>query len=249
MRKLAWLLILTAALPVRGENPDVEQLLREGDAYQRQFDAQRALEAFHRAEKVDPANSAILLRLSKQYGDMVSAAKPAAAKKLATLALTYARRAEQADPKIAQAHLCLAISYGKLTDFADNRTKLRYAKLVREEALKAITLDPTDDNAYHVLGRWHHGVANINAALRALAKVIYGGLPPASNEEAVRLLTKAAELAPHRIIHHSELARVYSAMGKKDLAAREWKIVLALPPQNREDEKDRKEATAALRGH
>jgi hypothetical protein len=112
--------------------------------------------------------------------------------------------------------------------------------------MKSIALDPNDDYAWHVLGRWHFGVANVNAMLRTLAKVVYGGIPPASNEEAARHLKKASDLAPQRIIHHSELARIYTIMGQHDLAAKEWKAVLALPAVDKEDEADKREARAAL---
>jgi Tfp pilus assembly protein PilF len=166
---------------------------------------------------------------------------------MATKALEYARRAVELDAQNAEAHLRLAIAYGKLTDFVSNKTKLDYSKRIKEEAAKSIELNPSEDLAWHVLGRWHAGIANVNGVMKAMAGLVYGGLPSASNAEAVKCLKRAAELAPQKIYHHSELARVYTQLGQRELATSEWKVVLALPVVDEEDRKDQREAREALR--
>ena len=96
------------------------------------------------------------------------------------------------------------------------------------------------------MGLWHQRVANISGVLKMVAKVVYGGLPAASNEEAVKCMKKAVELAPQRIIHHTELARLYKAMHKPELAAKEWQTILQLSVADKEDEKSRGEAREEL---
>jgi predicted TPR repeat methyltransferase len=59
-------------------------------------------------------------------------------------------------------------------------------------------------------------------------------------------LKKASELAPQRIIHHAELAHVYKAMGKSDLALQEWQNTLGLRAADSADEKYQQEARATL---
>jgi len=82
--------------------------------------------------------------------------------------------------------------------------------------------------------------------MKVLARFIYGGMPDASLEEAERDYTKAIELAPQRVIHHHELARVYAAMGKQDLARAEWEKELTLKPEDTEGVNDQKQARAEL---
>ena len=189
----------------------------------------------------------VLLRISKAYSDLVDVTKPPeVAQQLAQKALDYSQRALELDPKVAKAHLSRAIAYGKLTDFVGNKTKLEYSKIIKEETAKSIELDPTDDFAWHVLGRWHAGVANIGGVLKVLAKVVYGGVPAASNEDAAKCLKKASEIAPQRIMHRAELARLYKIMGKPDLAAKEWQAILTLPSVESDDEKEKTAARAAL---
>ena len=229
------------------EDPQFVALVKQGDNEDRKGHTRAALTCFREAEKIDPQNVSVLLRISKQYSDLIAETKPEeAARAVADKALDYSKRAVELDPRSAKGRLSLAVAYGRLTDFVSSKVKLEYSKLIKEETVKSIELDPSDDFAWHVLGRWHFGVSNVNAMLKAMARLVYGGLPPASNEDAAKCLKKAAEIAPQRIIHHSELARVYQAMGKKELANKEWQTVLALPSVDKEDEKDKREAQAAL---
>ena len=245
MRLLFLLLIFGCS--ALAEDARVTALVAQSDTEERHHRTRPALSALRAAEQVEPNNLGVLLRMSRQYSDLVDQTKPAdAAKAVALKSLDYAQRASKLDPTNAKARLSVAVAYGKLTDFAGNKTKLEYSRLIRDEAAKAIELDPSDDFAWHVLGRWHFGVANVNGVMKGMASLIYGGLPDASNEEAARHLRKAAELAPRRIIHHSELARVYQKLGKPALAKTEWKIVLSLPASNEEDRKDQREATKTL---
>lgn len=242
------LLVFLAATSAFAEDPRVTALLKQGDAEERGGRPRNALNHFRAAEEIDARHVGVLLRISKQYSDLIPLTKPKeAAQQIAQKSLTYAQRAVEIDPKVAKGHLSLAVAYGKMTDFVGNKEKLEYSKLIKEEVEKSIALDQTDDYAWHVLGCWHGGVANVSGVLKLMAKLVYGGMPPASNEDAIRCFEKAIELSPQRVMHHSELARVYQNMGKHDLAAKEWKVVLSLPPVDHEDEKDHAEAREILK--
>jgi tetratricopeptide (TPR) repeat protein len=188
-----------------------------------------------------------LARLSRSWADAVDVAPDRdAARKAARQALDLAQEAVRADPRNAQAHLALAIADGKWTDFVDAKTKIALSRQVRSEAERAIALDPKLDLAYHVLGRWHLEVSRVNPLLRFGARLTVGELPPASLDEAVRNLEKAAELAPRTILHHQHLALAYQAQGRRADAAHQWRLVLDLPATEREDEAAKSQARAAL---
>ena len=82
----------------------------------------------------------------------------------------------------------------------------------------------------------------MSGVLKALASLVYGGMPKASNEEAVRCFKRALEIAPQRLMHHAELAHVYKQMGKDDLALQEWQNTLGIRAQDSDDENYQKEA-------
>lgn len=242
--------VCLAAFGVRlfaAENPDVAALLLKGDTQVSQGDTRAALATFEQAEKLAPDDAGVLLRISQQASDLIGETKDeAAAQKLAQRSLDTAKRAVALAPDNSKAHLALSIAYGRMTDFVGNKTKLEYSRTIKSEAERAIALNPREDFAYHVLGRWHYGVATLNPMLRMLARVVYGGLPEASIEESARLLKKAAEIAPARLMHHHELARAYAALGQRDLARKEWRTVLTLKADDAEEQKDQREARAEL---
>jgi len=241
------LLTFLFATQVLAEDPRVTSFVRQGDIAEKHGNERAPLAALREAEAIEAQNVGVLLRISKQYTDLIPSTKPEeSAKWVAHRAFDYASRAVAADPKNAKAHLNLAIAYGHLTDYVGNKTKLEYSKVIRDETLKSIELDPSDDYSWHVLGRWHAGVANVSGVLKALASLVYGGMPKASNEEAAKYLKKATELAPQRIMHHAELARVYKLMGKGDLALQSWQNTLGIRAQDGEDEKYQQEARTSL---
>lgn len=238
---------MLAVLPVFAEDSRVTTLIMQGDAEEHLHHSRAALTAFQQAEQIEPENIGVLLRISKQYSDLVGTSKPTVvAEQMAQKSLDYAKRAVHVDAQNAKAHLSVAVGYGKLTDFVGNKVKIEYSKFMKDEADKALALDPSDDFSWHVLGRWHFGVANVGAVLKALARVAYGGLPQASNEEAARCFKKATELAPQRILHHAMLARVYQAMGRHNLEFKEWQTVAALPATDGGDEQEKQAARQAL---
>jgi tetratricopeptide (TPR) repeat protein len=173
---------------------------------------------------------------TKQYCDEMHATTSMAEQKiLAAKALDCATRAVAANSNSATAHLCLAVAYVKNFQFVDTRTAISYSRGIKAEAETAIRLDPKNDVSYYLLGRWHYGVANMNFIYKGLVKLIYGGLPHASNELAKENFLKAIALAPNRIIHHLELAKTYHVMGENDLALAELKRCAALSPTDRDD--------------
>lgn len=217
--------------------------MKEGDLKVSQHLPREALRLFRQADKLFPRNGEILSRMSEQLNDLVDEEK---SEQLARESLDCAMRAVSAAPASSRAHIDLAIAYGKLTDFTDNKTKLEYSKLIKKEAEKALQLDPNNALAAHVLGRWHQGIATLNPMLKAMARMIYGGMPSASMEEAITLLKKAVELDPHSIPYRLELARAYTHTGEKQLAKAQWEEILQLPPTEKEDSAAQSEARSAL---
>lgn len=192
---------------------------------------------------------ATLCAQTKQYCDQMHAAKAAEQKHLATLALDCARRAVQADTNNVTAHLCLAVAYVKNFQLVDARTAVNYSRLLKAETETAIRLDPKNDVAYYLLGRWHYGVANMNFIYKGLVKLIYGGLPHASNEAAADNFKHAIWLAPNRIIHHLELAKTYHVIGDEKLAEAELEKCGTLSPVDQDDTDAKKWAADILRTH
>jgi tetratricopeptide (TPR) repeat protein len=224
------------AATARGEDLSLTNLLVKGDALSQKRETRAALDIFLQVDKLFPSNAPVQCRIAEAYCDLMHAAPTKNEQKiLTTKALDYGRRAAAYDPKCAMAHVCLAVCYAKNFPFLDNQTKVNYSREIKLESEKAIELDPKYDLSYHMLGRWNCEVANMNLFLMGLVKIVYGGLPKASNDTAIQDFKKAIELAPTRIIHHLQLAHVYGVTGQKKLMTDELKSCATFTPHDMDD--------------
>jgi hypothetical protein len=164
------LLAIFLASQSLAEDVRVTSLVQQGDADDAKHQSRAALVSLLQAEVIEPQNLGVILRISKQYADLIDQTKDKDEAKFSPRKRSVTHGALLSkDANNAKAHLNLAICYGKLTDFVSNKVKMEYAKLIRDEAQRSIDLDARDDYAWHVMGRWHFGVANLNGVLRTLA--------------------------------------------------------------------------------
>jgi tetratricopeptide (TPR) repeat protein len=227
---------------------DIPMLLAEGDAFDAKLDTAHALESYLQAEGLGSTDVGTLNRIARQYAlSMNDTPSEDEQRQLGQKALAYAKRAIETDPNNAKAQLSVAICYGRLISLVGARTKVEYSRLIKEHADLALKLDPADSYAWHVLGVWNYELAQMGTVMRAIVKVVYGGVPPASNEEAVRLFRKAAELAPERVSHHAELGRALLAQGNTLRARAEFETALALPSKEKDDGESKRRAMETLR--
>ena len=205
-------LILPAALHAE----PADDLIAKGDVYYLNLQAAEALKYYLPAEKLEPNNVRLLVRICREYRHlMTDATQTEQMLRLGDTAVGYAKRAVVLDPENSEAQLAVAISYGKLQPLQDNRQKIDALYIIKDAADKAIKLDPRNDIGWHVLGRWHGGLADVNTFQRAMAQVAYGKqLPISTYKEAVICFEKAIELNPNRLMHYIELGRVYAQMGR-----------------------------------
>lgn len=245
--RLALLFILTTAALRAASAPDVATLLADARAAEAKLDSRRALELYLAADRAKPDDATILQKIARQYSDLITElSTDDDCRSYAQTALDYSLRAVALAPNNPENVLSLAVCHGKLGIYSDTKTKIRYSRLVREEAERALALDPNYAWAHHVLGRWHYEVATLGGPSRLFVKLFYGGLPAASTAEAVQKLRRAVELEPSELSHHLELALALAADGQKENARAQFEKGLALPSRQKHDESAKARARTAL---
>src|SRR5208337_1627966 len=201
--------LLLPITPAALHSEPADELIAEGDASAGKFQAADALKFYLPAEKLEPNNVRLLVRISREYRHLMSdATNPEQKLSLGSTAVDYAKRAVALEPNDAEAQLAVAVSYGKMEPLEGNREKIEASRIIKDAADKAIKLDPSSDLGWHVLGRWHMALADVPAYERALAQLAYGNLPESTYADAARCFEKAIELNPNRLMHYIELGRV-----------------------------------------
>jgi tetratricopeptide (TPR) repeat protein len=226
--------LLAGVLPCPAQTAG--ELMAKGDKYDLTFDANRALPYYLQAAKLEPDNVPLLLRMARQYRYLLAAAKsPAEKLKLGNTSLEYGLRAAKLAPHDSEAQLSPAITYGKMLPFEGSKAQVETSPLIKAAADKAIRLDPRNDTAWHVLGRWHQVLANVGAIKRALGGLLYGKLPVTTNEAAVKCFSQAIAINPRRLRHYIELGHTYAQMGNTAEARRFLEKGLSMPNQEHDD--------------
>jgi tetratricopeptide (TPR) repeat protein len=155
--------LLLAAATLYGDE-QADALIAKGDVFYVKLQAAEALKFYLPAEKLEPNNVHLLVRISREYRHLMSdAVKPEQKFSLGSTALEYAKRAATLDPNDPDAQLAVAISYGKLQPLEGSRQRFEASRIIKNAADKVIQLDPTNDLGWHVLGRWHMAIADVSA--------------------------------------------------------------------------------------
>lgn len=213
-----------------------------------QFKSAEALAAYEKAAAARPDDAVLQRKIAKQYVELVIDAPSRKEKlRLARLGYDRANEAKRLDPSDPEVRLTVAVAAARLAHYTtDPRRKIELSRVVLDETNEALRLRPRYALGWHFLGRWHYEMAQLNPFLRMLAEAIYGKLPPASQDEAIRHLQRAVQLEPGNALFHAELGRAYLAAGRKTDAKRELEKSLSLPRRNRDDAGAQQRAKQAL---
>ena len=224
------------------------ELILKGDAFDRIFKATEALQFYLPAEKLEPKNVRLLVRIARQYRHLMTDSPSVEMKLvLGSVALAYSQRAAALAPNDSEAQLAPAITYGKMLPLQGKKEQLAASALIKLSADNALRIDPRNDTAWHILGRWHRAVADVGALKHAFGSLIYGKLPSSTNEAAVACFEKAIAINPARLMHYIELGRTYAQMGKKDDARRFLTKGLAMPDVEKDDPETKKHGREDLK--
>ncbi|MFB6247797.1 MAG: hypothetical protein ABEL97_04430 [Salinibacter sp.] len=160
-------------------------------------------------------------------------------------ALKLAEAALTVDASSAHAHLARAVAEGRMALGAGTQERVQRSRAVKTHVDRAIEINPNLPGAFHVRGRWHRGVADLNFLERTFVRTVYGGLPDASFEQAVRDFKRAIELENVRF-HHLELAKTYLKMDRPADARAQLQTVIDLPAQEPFAQRYKEEAQRLL---
>src|SRR5438105_15414375 len=214
----------------------VDDRVARGRAFEQKFQANDALTQYLAAEKLEPKNPELLVRIARQYRWLMTDASAKEEKlRLGHLALDYSMRAAACGPKDCDAQLATAITLGKMLPYLPTKEQVSASSRIKESVDKALAINPHNDTAWHILGRWNRVLAEVSSAKRFVAGLIYGQLPKGSFEEAEQDMKKALTINPHSLMHYIELGRIYAQMGRKEEARQFINKGLAMPDTEKDD--------------
>ncbi len=223
------------------------ELVAKGDAADQAFKPGEALKSYLPAEKKDPKDVELLLKIARQYRHLMTDAKGDDKKlEYGNTSLAYAKRAAALAPNDSDAQLSPAISYGKMLPFEGKSEQVATSPMIKAAADRALKLNPRNDSAWHVLGRWHQTYAAVTGVRRTIGEALYGKLPTCTNGDAVACFNKAIAINPKRLRHYVELGRTYAQMNDAANARKNLEKALAMSNTEKDDFEMKKAAKETL---
>ena len=246
MKKLILFLFLLAnswLIPAQ----DVNTLIKKADSLETALNETAAFQIFSQVLKIDSRNYYALWKCS-ELCSRVGNRQPTKEKKADYFKAgkIYAETAIKVNPKAADGYYALSVAMGRkaLTESGNERVKA--VKEIKANADKAISINPNHGRAWHVLGKWHYEVSNLNGLEKAALKVFYGGLPKSSLKESIKCYEKAKVLEPVFALNNLELAKAYHRNREDAKAIPLLKQLPYLPAKTEDDGKIRAEGKKLL---
>jgi len=131
-------------------------------------------------------------------------------------ARTLAERAVRVNAAGADGHYMVAVAIGRVALTKGPRERVRYARVIRDEALRATELDARHDGAFHVLGRWNAEIQRLPGLTKFFAKTFLGAsiFNEATWENAEQYFNQAVNIDGQNIYHHLDLAEALIDMDR-----------------------------------
>jgi tetratricopeptide (TPR) repeat protein len=257
MRGVPSLLLVSLTLPalLAGQTRlTAAEHIALGDSAHAALAPAQALQHYRAALAIDSTNYQALWKAGRELVDIAKQIESDddSSKRLRdtlyTQARAYGEAAVRVNPNGADGHFTIGQALGRLSRTKGGGERVRFAKIIYDEGMKAIELDSTHDGAYHLVGAWHAEVKRLSWIERKAAAILYGGgfLGKGNWDDAQRYLEKAVALKPRNIFHRLELAEVYVDVGKYSKAREQFVAIDTLPIADVLDARYKKEAKQVL---
>jgi len=207
-------------------------------------------EAFRRYQeilKLQPANTNALCK-SSQLCSSIGHRQAAKSAQISyfNAARRFAGMALRLEPASSEANLAMALAMGRLALVVGGREKIEAVSDVKLYTERSLKSDPNSFKAWHVLGKWHYEVSNLSGFERTAARLLYGGLPPASVQECIACYEKSRSLNPDFVLNYLELAKAYHRTNQDAKAIEMLNKVLAMNNKIQQDDARVKEEARKL---
>jgi tetratricopeptide (TPR) repeat protein len=158
----------------------------------------------------------------------------------------FAQEAVKLAPKNAEAAYVMAVALGRIALVSGSKEKVAASRDIKRYAAIATTLNPNFYGGWHVLGKYNHGISNLNFAEKAAANVLFGGLPSGDIDEAIKCFEKCRSLEPTYVLNILDLAKSYLQKGNKAKGKELLLLIGTMAIKNQDDTSYKEEAKKLL---
>src|SRR5687767_11542348 len=142
---------------------NISVLTKQADSLESSLKEQAAYNKFREILRMDPRNYYALWK-SSELCSRVGNRQATKEKKLEffTAGRTYALNAIKVNPRAADGYYALSVAMGRKALIESGKERIKAVREIRANAEKALKINPNHGRAWHVTGKWHYEVSNLN---------------------------------------------------------------------------------------
>lgn len=247
MKILFYILFLLLAVPVVSVAQDISVLQKEAEQLEGSND-EAAFKKYQEILKIQPVNINAICK-SSELCSTIGHRQTVKATKIDYFktARHYAEIALRLNPNSSEANFVMAIAMGRMALISSGRERIEAVNEIRKYAELSVKANPSNYKPYHILGRWHYEVSDLSGIERTAAKIFYGGLPPASLQQAIGYYEKSMSLNPEATVNYTELAKCYTRNHQKPKAIELLNKLMTIPDKTADDARVKTEGKRLLK--
>jgi tetratricopeptide (TPR) repeat protein len=242
VKTLLYLFLVLLSIPAENFGQDIAAMQKDAE----RLEVTNQEEAFKRYQdilKVQPLNVNALCKCS----ELCSTIGHRQATKTAQVnyfkaGRHFAQIALRLEPNNSEANFAMCLAMGRIALISSGREKVEAVNEIKRYAEISLKNDPNNFKPYHALGKWHYEVSNLNGIERTAARLLYGGLPPASLQQSIFYYEKSRQLNPDFNLNYLELARCYHRNNQDPKAVEMLNKLMAMPVKTQDDIRVKEEA-------
>lgn len=240
--------ILLITSPVISAN--YEELMARGDSYYKKMDLLNAMRSYEEAYEFNNTGFEILSKLTRVYNDygedLLESRRREESEVYIKKGIEMSEKLLELYPDKALSYTYRALSLGNYAMFVGGKEKIKFAHQIRDNARKAVKLNPDDFLPYIILGIYNREIANLSWLERAFANTFFGNVPEGSFEESEKMLLKALSIDSKVVMVHYQLAKTYRYMENREKELYYLKTAINLPVRDFRDKYSKRKAERRL---
>lgn len=235
--KYAILSVMALAFACMIYAQDVDALVKDAEKFERDLKEADALAKYKDILAIQPENAKALWKSAELTGRIGNRLKDE--KQRATqfeIAKNYAASALKTNKGDADANYAVAATAMRFATITGGKERARYLRDMKNYADSALMINPNHGRALYVLGKWNFDMTEMNVADKAAVKVLFGGMPKATIDDAIINFEKARAADPFLAVDYLELAKAYVKFHRTDKAIDVLNKMVKLPPRTEDDQ-------------
>jgi hypothetical protein len=235
MRKLLLSAFILSSLSLFSQ--DVNVLFKEASNFERSVKEESALDKYKQILATDPANLKALVKSSELCAAIGSRQVDNKAKAdFLNGAKDYADKAVAIDANSADANYARGLAASKLAAIEpENKKAVAHLKDAYTYTIKALSINPDHGRSNYLMGKWHFEMVTQPWVKKAAVKVLFGGIPASTMEDAVRYMEKCRVIEPYYVQNFYDLATAYKIDHKPAKAIEVLNQLVKLPIRTGDD--------------